>query len=197
MKLTNIRVVVFDLGGVLLQLRDPVETFGLGFSETEFLDRWLKSPSVRDFERGATDAETFGRAIVGELGLMMNWQQFLQRFDAWPEQIYPATAALLDAVPAGIGRAILSNTNAAHWDRWSAALAGRIDREFLSFRTGLLKPDPEAFIQVTAAYDMPAGAFLFFDDNPLNVSAANATGMHAVLCKGPVEARQVLHQIRA
>jgi putative hydrolase of the HAD superfamily len=128
----------------------------------------------------------------------MDSREFLERFDAWPERIYPETIALLDAVPAGIGRALLSNTNATHWDRSdiAAALSGRFDEIFLSFRTGLLKPDQEAFVQVTRAYGMPAEAFLFFDDNRLNVSAAAATGMHAVLCKGPSEALRVLQQIR-
>jgi putative hydrolase of the HAD superfamily len=199
MTLSNIEVVVFDLGGVLLQLKDPVTNFGLNFSEAEFLERWLKSPSVREFERGASDAETFGRAIVRELGLAMNWREFLQRFDAWPEQIYPETAVLLDAIPESIGRALLSNTNAAHWGRSdiSAALCGGFDKTFLSFRTGLLKPDRAAFAQVTEAYGMPADAFLFFDDNPLNVSAAAAAGMQAVLSKGPGDALRVLQQMRA
>ena len=199
MTFSSIKVAVFDLGGVLLQLRDPVTNFGLNLSEAEFLERWLKSPSVREFERGASDAETFGRAIVQELGLAMNWREFLKRFDAWPEQIYPETAALLDSIPASIGRALLSNTNAAHWGRSdiSSMLSGRLDKVFLSFRTGVLKPDREAFVQVTEAYGLPADAFLFFDDNPLNVSAAAATGMHAVLCKGPSEALRVLQQIRA
>jgi glucose-1-phosphatase len=198
MALGNIKVVVFDLGGVLLQLRDPVTNFGLELTEAEFLECWLKSPSVREFERGASDAKTFGKAIVRELGLTMDWREFLERFDTWPERIYPETVALLDAVPPGIGRALLSNMNAAHWGRSdiSATLSGRFDKVFLSFRTGLLKPDREAFVQVTRAYGMPAEAFLFFDDNRLNVSAAAATGMHAVLCKGPSEALRVLQTIR-
>jgi putative hydrolase of the HAD superfamily len=197
MSLENIKVVVFDLGGVLLQLRDPVENFAVQMSGSEFLERWLRSPSVREFERGACNAETFAKAIVKELELAMDWQEFLQRFDAWPERIYPGTTALLDAIPAGVGRAILSNTNAAHWGRNDIAtsLSSRFDRTFLSFRTGLLKPDREAFVQVTAAYALPAGAFLFFDDNPLNVAAAAATGMKAVLCRGPAEAMRVLQQM--
>jgi len=198
MTFSSIKVAVFDLGGVLLQLKDPVTNFGLRLSEADFLERWLKSPSVREFERGASDAETFGRAIVRELGLAMNWREFLKRFDAWPERIYPETAALLDSIPESIGRALLSNTNEAHWGRSdiSSVLSGRLDKVFLSFRTGLLKPDREAFVQVATAYGMSADAFLFFDDNPLNVSAAAATGMHAVLCKGPSEALRVLEQIR-
>ena len=197
MSFANIKVVVFDLGGVLLQLRDPVETFRLDISEGEFLKRWLRSPSVREFERGATDAESFARAIVDEMKLVMHWKEFLKCFDAWPERLFPETEGLLDAIPAGIGRALLSNTNAAHWGRKdiSSALSGKLDRLFLSFDTGLVKPDREAFDQVVAAYGNPARTFLFLDDNPLNVAAAIDAGMTAVLCKGATEALNVVRQL--
>jgi putative hydrolase of the HAD superfamily len=197
MSFGNVKVVVFDLGGVLLQLRDPIETFRLEISEGEFLERWLRSPSVREFERGASNAESFAKAIVGELRLPMHWTEFLKCFDAWPERLFPETEGLLDAIPAGIGRALLSNTNAAHWGRKdiSSTLSGKLDRLFLSFDTGLLKPDREAFDQVIAAYGNAAGTFLFFDDNPLNVSAAIEAGMQAVLCNGPTEALAVVRQL--
>jgi len=194
----NIKVVVFDLGGVLLQLRDPVETFEVQMPITLFLERWLKSPSVREFERGAADAETFAKAIVQEMELAMDWQEFLRRFDSWPERIFPETTALLESLPGGVAKVLLSNTNAAHWGRddIGPSLSGRFDTTFLSFETGLLKPDRDAFLQVIAAYGMPAHAFLFFDDNPLNVAAAAETGMQAVLCKGAAEALRVTRNLQ-
>jgi len=33
------RLVLMDLGGVLLQLRDPFEAFGLQYEHSEFLQR--------------------------------------------------------------------------------------------------------------------------------------------------------------
>ena len=45
-----IKVILFDLGGVLLRLNDPIETFGLQMDQNEFKERWLRSPSVRTFE---------------------------------------------------------------------------------------------------------------------------------------------------
>ena len=196
-KTADVKAVVFDLGGVLLQLRDPVETFKVQMPPTLFLERWLKSPSVRQFERGASDAGTFARAMVQELELPMDWQEFLRRFDSWPERIFPETTALLGSIPEGIAKLLLSNTNAAHWGRSDIgpSLSRLFDRTFLSFETGLLKPDGEAFLQVIAAYDMPAHAFLFFDDNPLNVAAAVETGMQAVLCKGAAEAMRVTQDL--
>lgn len=194
---SDIKALVFDLGGVLLQLRDPVATFKVEMPPALFLEHWLRSPSVREFERGASDAETFAKSIVQEMDLAMDWQEFLQRFDAWPERIFPETTALLDAIPSGVAKVLLSNTNAAHWGRSdiAASLSGRFDRTFLSFETGLLKPDHEAFLQVIAAYEMPAHAFVFFDDNPLNVAAAVETGMQAVLCKGPADVMRITRNL--
>lgn len=189
-----VKAVVFDLGGVLLELRDPIENFGLPMRESEFLERWLLSPSVRAFERGAIDAQSFARSIVNEMQLQMDWPDFLERFDAWPLSLFPDTLALLDAIPSGIKRGLLSNTNAIHWGRTdiSGSLAGRFDREFLSYQTRLLKPDRESFLQVPEGFDCEPREILYFDDNPRNVSAAAATGMQAFMARSPADIRQVL-----
>jgi FMN phosphatase YigB (HAD superfamily) len=190
----QLKVILFDLGGVLLRLNDPIETFGLQISETEFKERWLRSPSVRSFERGKTDTEEFARNIVREADLPYDWQEFIRRFDSWPDRFFDETIDVLDAIPATYSRALLSNINALHWGRDNIAgpLAGRMDRTFLSFETGLVKPDREAFELVTAKYECKAGEVLFFDDSPLSVSAAADYGMDAVLAVGIGTVRQTL-----
>lgn len=191
-----IKAVVFDLGGVLLELADPLATFELELEEAEFHSLWLRSRSVREFERGAIDARAFAEAVVRELELPLDAGRFLQRFDAWPRALFPETPALLEAIPRGVRRVLLSNTNAAHWGRpaISGALDGRFDLTFLSYRTGLLKPDREAFAQVSAACACAPGELLFFDDNPGNVEAAARFGMQAHLVKGPLAALAVIER---
>jgi hypothetical protein len=54
-----LKVLLFDLGGVLLRLNSPADIFGLQMSEEEFLQLWIHSPSVRQYECGSIDAETF------------------------------------------------------------------------------------------------------------------------------------------
>lgn len=194
----DIKAVVFDLGGVLLELADPLQTFQLDLTEAEFLALWLGSRAVRDFERGAIDAPTFADSVVRELGLSMDAARFLERFDAWPRSLFPGTPALLGSIPRGIRRVLLSNTNAAHWSRpgISDALAGLFDLTFLSYRTGLLKPDTAAFAQVATACACAPGELLFFDDNPGNVEAALRFGMQAHVVRGPADAHRVLQGMR-
>jgi putative hydrolase of the HAD superfamily len=195
--LAGFKAIVFDLGGVLLRLRDPIANFSPGMTEAQFLETWLKSPSVREFERGAIDAKTFAERAVAEMRLPMDADLFLARFDAWPEELFPDALSLLDTLPSSAHRVLLSNTNAAHWERStvSGALAGYFDREFLSFRTGLLKPDRAAFEQVSRAYRCRPGEVLFFDDNPLNVAAAARFGMKAFVTRGPAEVRRALDSL--
>lgn len=187
-------MILFDLGGVLLHLRNIRRNFGLQGDETQFLRSWLMSPAVRDFERGAITAEEFGRRIVDEMRLPYDWHEFLQRFDRWPESIYPSVPGLLDELAARYRIALLSNTNAVHWGRDDIAgvLDPLFDGVFLSFRTGLLKPDRESFEQVLRHYGCAAGSILFLDDNPLNVEAAQGIGLKACLTRGPDGIRDAL-----
>ncbi len=188
------KVILFDLGGVLLRLNDPIETFGLDISLTEFKDRWLQSPSVREFEGGNIDTEGFAKKIVTEADLPYDWQEFIRRFDSWPDRLFDETIDVLSAIPAPYSRVLLSNINALHWGRDEIAkpLAGHFDKFFLSYETGLVKPDREAFELVTETLECQPGEVLFFDDSPLSVSAAADYGMQSVHTIGIGAVRQAL-----
>lgn len=182
----GISVILFDLGGVLLHLRDIGSNFGLNGDERQFHRSWLMSPAVRDFERGDIVAEEFGKRIVSELRLPYDWQEFLRRFDRWPDRLYPGVPELLADLSARHRLALLSNTNAVHWGRAdiAAVLEPLFDGIFLSFRTGLLKPDRSSFEQIISHYNCAASEVLFLDDNPLNIEAATAMGINACVTRG-------------
>lgn len=55
------------------------------------------------------------------------------------------------------------------------------DRIFISGRTGLMKPDPDSFTNITVTLQIPAWACAFFDDRIENISTARGCGMHAWL----------------
>jgi putative hydrolase of the HAD superfamily len=152
--------------------------------------------ALRDFERGAIDTETFARRVVSEAELSYDWQEFLQRFDAWPDRLFDETIGVLNEIPGHINRALLSNINAQHWGRDGIAgqIADHLDRAFLSYETGLVKPDREAFEMVARMYECRPDEILFFDDSPLNVSAAANYGMQAVLAVGIGDVSAVLRE---
>lgn len=192
----QLKVILFDLGGVLLRLNDPIEIFGLRMRPDTFKERWLRSPTVRQFEAGKIDTEDFARKIVTEAELPYNWQEFVQRFDTWPDRLFDESIDVLDAIPVTYSRAVLSNINALHWARKtiSGSLSGHLDRTFLSFETGRVKPDREAFEQVTDTFDCRPDEVLFFDDSASSVAAAANLGMQAVLANGIATVEQELTQ---
>ncbi len=178
------RLLLLDLGGVLLHLNDPVETFGIGSSRSDFFKVWIMSPAVQAFESGAIGPGEFARRIVDDLDLPYTTEEFLQRFEAWPDRIPADTGTLLQTVPSHIDCAILSNTNALHWHKLDIErdLHGRVSRCFLSFETGLIKPDARAFRQVLEETGYTSSQVLFIDDNPINTAAAAQLGMRTRLC---------------
>jgi hypothetical protein len=70
------RVLLFDVGGVLVQL-SGVETMLRWMGEEATSDRmwrmWLQSTPVREFERGRIGADEFAAAVTAELHFSMWW----------------------------------------------------------------------------------------------------------------------------
>jgi len=187
--LNKYKVILFDLGGVLLKLRDPISTFGLQIDEPEFLRTWIMSPAVRALESGQINGKEFAQRMIVEMELPMSWRELLKRFDNWPDGFYPKAIDLLGRIPSRYTCAILSNTNAVHWQQVDVPgnFGNRFDRYFLSYESGLLKPDPDSFLEVIASYACRPEEILFYDDNPLNVAAAGETGMASVRIQGADE----------
>jgi len=178
-------LILFDYGGVLLRLNDPVETFGFGEDLADFSRRWLESPAVQAHETGRIGPDEFGQRMVREMELPYSPDEFIHRFDAWPDRVSPATASLVRSIPGQVDCAILSNTNELHWRRQDVArdFDGRISRAWLSFETGYVKPDPRAFRVVLDDTGLPAGGILFIDDNARNLKTADTLGLRTRHCR--------------
>jgi HAD superfamily hydrolase (TIGR01509 family) len=191
-----IELVLFDLGGVLIELGGVESMNALtGIeSEDELWRRWLTCPWVRRFERGDCSPDEFADGMVDEWQLTVAPAAFLDAFAAWPLGPLPGAEALVAAVRAVVPTGCLSNTNALHWDRnfstWP--ILDAFDFRFLSFELGVLKPDAELFDRVAELLPAPRDRVLFLDDNAINVDGARAAGFAAVTVRGVEEARGAL-----
>ncbi|MGH9211890.1 MAG: HAD family hydrolase [Acidimicrobiales bacterium] len=192
----GVDVVLFDLGGVLLEVAGVGamrELAGID-NDDELWRRWLACEWVRRFERGHCSPDEFAAGVVHDWQLATDPQLFLDAFAAWPTGPYDGTEALLDEVGARAALGCLSNTNALHWDlhfsRWP--LFERFDHAFLSFDLGMVKPDRETFDHVAEALAVAADQILFLDDNLINVEGAVAAGFRGVHVRGLDETRRAL-----
>ena len=196
--MSQFKVVLFDLGGVLLELRDPFATFGLQEDNYDFHARWLASPAVRAYERGQIGATEFGDSMATELKLGIDGSEFLRRFDSWIKGIYSGAHELLDRIPGSLQKAVLSNINELHWQYVAADsdFTRRIDRFFLSYQIGMIKPDPETFAHVHSVLGCRPAEILFIDDNRANVEAGLEAGFNAVFARGLSQVAGVLQSCR-
>ncbi len=181
--------IVFDLGGVLIELSGVdrmLELLQHQLTVDELWTRWLTSPAVHQFETGQIDADRFATTLFTEFGITIDAAQFIAEFTSWPQGLYPGTTDLLQQLAPHYQLACLTNTNALHWPRICDEM-GVLEHfavHFASHETGMLKPHPEVFVHLLDALGYAPERILFLDDNTLNVEAAQAAGISAYRVAG-------------
>jgi len=191
------RVLLFDVGGVLVQLsgvKTMLEWMGETATSEEMWHMWLHSTPVREFERGRMGAAEFAAAVTTEFRLPVQPQEFLDSFTGWVTGLYPGTLEMLAQIPSSYQRAVLSNSNVLHWTRVidDLRLGAAFEHQFVSHLTGRIKPDADAFQGVVESLGCRPKDVLFLDDNILNIEAAKRFGMQAIRVQGIGETRAAL-----
>jgi putative hydrolase of the HAD superfamily len=194
----EIRCVLFDLGGVLVELggvRDLGEMIGEP-DDGQVWARWLGSEVVRAYERGRCSTAECAVRMVEELALDTTPDAFAERFRAWPRGLFPGARELVEGLAERLQVACLSNSNELHWSHQAGAF--ELDRlfptRFLSHEMGLIKPDLDVYLHVVERLALEPEAILFLDDNQPNVDAARSAGLRAERVQGPQHARTVLRR---
>jgi putative hydrolase of the HAD superfamily len=193
----RIDAVLFDLGGVLIELVGVERMLewapDLGSTE-ELWRQWLHSPAVRRYETGNGSRGEFADGVIAEFGLPVDRDAFLAEFAWWPRALFAGVDELLSSLAGRYTLASLSNTNELHWERFSRewSLPARFHHNFPSHAVGKLKPDAEYFRHVLDALGVPPERTLFVDDNAINVAAAAKLGIVARRAVGPDGVRSVL-----
>jgi FMN phosphatase YigB (HAD superfamily) len=188
------RLVVFDLGGVLVRIcrswAEACATAGVPCREGHDAPERVaaRHRCVVEHEVGGLTADVYFERLSRALDGLYSAAEVGRIHHAWTIEEYAGVPALLDALEAArVETAILSNTNAAHWDRLSPP-AGRaaeypsllrIPHRFASHLLRARKPAPEVFAHVEAATGRRGRDVLFFDDLDANVAAARAAGWRA------------------
>ncbi|HET7739068.1 MAG TPA: HAD family phosphatase [Mycobacterium sp.] len=190
---TGVELVLFDLGGVLIEVPGVEAMIGLtGIdSPAEIWRRWLSCRWVRLFESGGCSETDFAAGLIEDWQLPISEGDLLESFGSWASKPIAGAEDLVAETAAAVPVGCLSNTNALHWEqqlgRWP--MMELFGHTFLSFRTGFVKPDRQAFDHVVSAAGIEADRILFLDDNLINVEAACQAGIRAVHAVGVEDAR--------
>lgn len=196
---TPTRAVLFDLGGVLLDV-----DFGRALAAWAPHSR-LPHDRLREafrfdgpyelHETGGLPADGYFMHLRRELELECDAEVVRSGFNAILLGEIEETVRLLDAARARVPCYAISNTNAVHVaeiERAFPQLLPRFTRVFASHEIGHRKPHPRAFQYVLQAIGVPPAQVLLFDDLIANVEGAQALGLQAVLVRSPADVRQAL-----
>lgn len=192
------RLVLFDLGGVLIDLPYGVPA-GTAHSRREheaLWHRWLTSDWVRRFECGQCSPQEFADGMVVEWDLPCSSQEYLDYFRDWLIGLAPGADDLIRSLRPELRTGCLSNSNVVHWPRKceEMRICELVDEYYLSFQLGVCKPDPAIYQLTVTKSGLEPGQICFLDDNQLNVDGALAAGIDAERVDGVPGAREALQR---
>lgn len=184
------RALLVDLGNVLVGFDHGITCERIAEASgvpAERLRAVLFGPLEAAFDRGEIGTGDFFRACEKEAGLPRLADAAWVR--AWRDIFHPLPQALgaLAAVPRGVRRVLVSNTNALHWEGARRMLAppSLFDELVLSFRVGAAKPSRAFWDAALDAARCDPGECLYADDRPELVAAAAALGIPGFVVDGP------------
>lgn len=195
----HITTLLFDLGGVLIELDgSPIKDHWVD-TPVSYADAWLRwgqSPVVKAFETGNMPADEFVEQVVKEQGFQISPAQFREEFTRWPKGLFDGAQALLEELRGQYKLAFYSNTNELHlpWLMRDLGIARLFDYCFASYEIGFFKPDTHGFAHTLQHMNEKPQNVLFIDDNMVNVEGARAAGLHAEKAFELEEVKAVLHK---
>ncbi len=193
---TNIELLLFDLGGVLVDFsgpRDLAAFMRTPAAPSDILKKWAACPHTIAYEGGQLSAHQWAERFVRDWDLDLTPDTFLTEFCSWSRGFFPGVRELLAELRPRYRLAALSNSNALHWKRNDEL---RIPQEFefaiASHEVGSCKPDAAIFLAVLDRARLSPDRVMFFDDLPENVAGAAACGMRAFQVEGVGGVRRCL-----
>jgi epoxide hydrolase-like predicted phosphatase len=200
MKNEDIKNIIFDLGDVILNIDVPLASQSFaeltGKEKHEVMEIFKENDLFRKFETGHLDEPGF-RNLVRELLSSPDWTD--DKIDtAWNSLLLdlpPARVALLQQLAKKYRLFLLSNTSSIHITQVNKILEAAtgikklddlFEKVFLSYEMGLMKPDPQIYLDVMRQAGIVADETLFLDDNLDNIRGADSVGIQTIHVQKPV-----------
>jgi 2-haloacid dehalogenase len=195
----RIRVVVFDLGGVLLDWNPRYLYRKLFGGDEVAMERFLAEVCTIEWHRahdlGAPPERTctqLAQAHPEQAELIWAWSQRSEEMIAGP---IDGSVRLLGELKAeGVPCYALTNMERETYPlrRERFPFLGWFDGTIVSAVEGVAKPDPAIFELLLDRFDLTPSETLFVDDSADNVQAAKRLGMHAIEFRSPDRLRATL-----
>ena len=191
----NISTLIFDLGGVIvdLDLAKCIQNFkDLGLENIEqYLSNFGQKDFFMQFEKGQIGIPAFRNEIRKLAGIELTDAQIDEAWCSFLTQIPVEKLHLLSELKKKYRILLLSNTNplhiqtavAAEFSKTGKTMQDFFDKCYLSYEMGMVKPDVEIFEALLADAQVKAEECLFLDDGKKNIDTAAALGIQTYWVK--------------
>ena len=179
-----IKLVCFDLGGVLLRIcrswPEGCAAAGLDVrAKTSDANGWHAPREINDlYQTGCITCDEFALRFSQSTGKLYTPAEIMQVHRAWILGEYPHVGDLIAHIHhSGLETAALSNTNHGHWQQIQAfGSVMQLQHRLASHELRLHKPDPAIYRELEHRLNRRGREILFFDDLSENVAAAREVG---------------------
>ena len=192
----NIKAIIFDFGGVILNI-DYNKTYkaftNLGVKNfDEMYSQKNANPLFHDLEEGKINEEEFYNAFKRSTQLPLTDQQIKNAWCAMLMHYRKEALQTLSAIRHKYKLYLLSNTNIIHYKEFNkifeedigpGSINNYFDKVYYSHEIGYRKPGNEAYEYVLQQNNLDAIQTIFIDDSIQNIDAAKALGLQTIFLK--------------
>ena len=192
--MNRINTVIFDFGGVLLDLDLSLTTKGfeaLGIPEWKNLYQQQKQADFLDlFEKGLISEMEFFERIKEISKKKLSDARIKNAWNAMLIDLPEHKTRLLEELKTKKKLFLLSNTNSIHEKKFTEIIDdgygtknfyALFTKVYFSHRMKMRKPDVEIFLKVLEENSLIPQETLFLDDSPQHISGARKAGINAEL----------------
>ena len=199
-KNTNIKNIIFDLGGVLVDW-NPDKVFIKVFEgDKQKMEYFYAEVCTQEWNENQDAGYPMAKATEERVALFPEFEKEIRMYyDRWDEMLgnqIQGTVDILKKLTNSPEYKVVALTNWSH-ETFPKAIK---KFEFLQWFEGILvsgvektrKPFPEIYELTLNRFDLKAEESLFIDDNLRNVEAARALGIHSIQFHSPEQLAQEL-----
>ena len=190
----NIENIIFDLGGVLLdidynQTRVAFENLGISRFD-EMYSQANADKLFQKLETGTISEEDFYEELNRAAGLQLSPEEIKQAWNAMLLNFREESLNFLGEIKDKYKIFLLSNTNKIHLTSFNKTFHQKkrekpfesyFNKAFYSFEIGMRKPDVECYEWVLKDLKIDPQKTLFIDDSIKNIEEAEKAGLHTLL----------------
>ena len=200
----KISTIIFDLGGVILDLDQGKTLRAFSRKGLDLEDVNDTSPLFNDFETGKISAADFRQGIKSLFKGNITDTEIDEAWNAMLLDTYEERFSIIEGLQKQFRIYLLSNTNSIHIDfvrnylsqtfgleRWDNLFV----KQYLSYEIGLRKPNEDIYEFVLNDIDKHAQECLFIDDSFANIKGAASIGIHTLQALHPLD-QEMLSNIK-